>query len=417
MQQTIRPSKYLMQNGQTADQDSVRKVNTSLVLNALRLHAPISRADLANITNLNRSTISNIVNVLIEDGLVTELNTMESKIGRPGIALSLRPEGGAVIGVEIGVGFISVILTDFIATILWRARFEFSPSQPQIDVISKVEELIDQAISFANAKQLHLLGIGLGVPGLVNVQNGELLFAPNLGWRNVPLRLMLSQRFHLPIYVENEANLGALGEYYFGIGRNVDNFIYLSSGVGLGGGIIINGKLYKGWRGFAGEIGHIQRDPQGELCGCGRRGCWETQVGPRAILQRVKRSIEADPEHKLTKYTNGDLDQLTFNQVVDCALQGDELCRSAMEQVGENLGTGIADLVNIFNPQMVVIGGAFNYGREIILPVLEKTIANETLPDVRQDLHVIVSEQGADATVLGAIAVVLDDILRSIALV
>ncbi len=406
-----------MQNGQTADQDSVRKVNTSLVLNALRLHAPISRADLANITNLNRSTISNIVNVLIEDGLVTELNTMESKIGRPGIALSLRPEGGAVIGVEIGVGFISVILTDFIATILWRERFEFSPSQPQIDVISKMEELIDQAISFATGKQLHLLGIGLGVPGLVNVQNGELLFAPNLGWRNVPLRLMLSQRFHLPIYVENEANLGALGEYYFGIGRNVDNFIYLSSGVGLGGGIIINGKLYKGGRGFAGEIGHIQRDPQGELCGCGRRGCWETQVGPRAILQRVKRSIEADPEHALTKYTNGDLDQLTFNQVVDCALQGDELCRSAMEKVGENLGTGIADLVNIFNPQMVIIGGAFNYGREIILPVLEKTIANETLPDVRQDLHVIVSEQGADATVLGAIAVVLDDILRSIALV
>jgi predicted NBD/HSP70 family sugar kinase len=197
----------------------------------------------------------------------------------------------------------------------------------------------------------------------------------------------------------------------------VDNFIYLSSGVGLGGGIIINGKLYKGGRGFAGEIGHIQRDPQGELCGCGRRGCWETQVGPRAILQRVKRSIEADPEHALTKYTNGDLDQLTFNQVVDCALQGDELCRSAMEKVGENLGTGIADLVNIFNPQMVIIGGAFNYGREIILPVLEKTIANETLPDVRQDLHVIVSEQGADATVLGAIAVVLDDILRSIALV
>ena len=291
--------KYLMQNGQTADQDSVRKVNTSLVLNALRLHAPISRADLANITNLNRSTISNIVNVLIDDGLVTELNTMESKIGRPGIALSLRPEGGAVIGVEIGVGFISVILTDFIATILWRERLEFSPSQPQIDVISKMEELIDQAISFATGKQLHLLGIGLGVPGLVNVQNGELLFAPNLGWRNVPLRLMLSQRFHLPIYVENEANLGALGEYYFGIGRNVDNFIYLSSGVGLGGGIIINGKLYKGWRGFAGEIGHIQRDPQGELCGCGRRGCWETQVGPRAILQRVKRSIEADPEHTL----------------------------------------------------------------------------------------------------------------------
>jgi predicted NBD/HSP70 family sugar kinase/DNA-binding MarR family transcriptional regulator len=386
-----------MQNNQTADQDSVRKVNTSLVLNALRLHAPTSRADLANLTKLNRSTISNIVNVLIDDGLVLELNAMESKIGRPGIALTLRPEGGAVIGIEIGVGFISVILTDFVATILWRDRYEFQLETSQIAVISKVEELVDRAIAFADSRQLRLLGIGLGVPGLVNVQNGELLFAPNLGWRDVPLRLMLSQKFPMPIYVENEANLGALGEYYFGVGRN--------------------GKLFKGGRGFAGEIGHIQRDPKGEMCGCGRRGCWETQVGPRAILQRVKRSIEADPQNTLSKMVGGDLEKLTFNQVVDCALQGDELCRAALENVGENLGTGVADLVNIFNPQMVIIGGAFNYGREIILPVLENTIADETLPSVRQDLEVIISDQGADATVLGAIAVVLDDILRSIALV
>jgi glucokinase-like ROK family protein len=406
-----------MQNNQTADQDSIRKVNTSLVLNALRLHAPISRADLANLTNLNRSTITNIVNVLIKDGLVLELEAMESKIGRPGIALTLRPEGGAVIGIEIGVGFISAILTDFVATILWRERFEFPPETPQITVISKVEELVAQAMTFADAKQLRLLGIGLGVPGLVNVQNGALLFAPNLGWRDVPLRMMLSQKFHIPIYVENEANLGALGEYYFGVGRNVDNFVYLSSGVGLGGGIILNGKLFKGGDGFAGEIGHIQRDPKGELCGCGRRGCWETQVGPRAILQRVTRMIEADPQQKLAKMVDGNLDKITFKQVVDCAMQGDDLCRTAMEKVGENLGTGIADLVNIFNPQMVILGGAFNYGREIILPVLEKTIADETLPAIRQDLQVIISDQGADATVLGAIAVVLDDILRSIALV
>jgi glucokinase-like ROK family protein len=406
-----------MTKNHTADQESVRKVNTSLVLNALRLHAPISRAELANITKLNRSTISNIVNVLLEDGLVLEMDTMESKIGRPGIALALRPEGGAVIGVEIGVGFISVVLTDFVANILWREGIEYSLKKPQIEIISEAERLVDTAISFTKEKNLRLLGIGLGVPGLVDVQKGELLFAPNLGWQNVPLRLMWNQRFHLPLYVENEANLGALGEYYFGVGRDIDNFIYLSSGVGLGGGVIINGKLFKGGRGFAGEIGHIQRDPHGELCGCGRRGCWETQVGPRAVLQRVKRAIKADPDHAIAKYANGDLDHLTFNQVVDCALKGDQLCRAAMEEVGKNLGTGIADLANIFNPQMVVIGGTFSYGREVILPVLKDTISSETLPAVKEDLSVIFSELGADACVMGAIAVVLDDILREITLV
>jgi len=255
------------------------------------------------------------------------------------------------------------------------------------------------------------------VPGLVNTRKGELLFAPNLGWKNVPLRLMWNQRFHLPLYVENEANLAALGEYYFGVGREVDNLIYLSSGVGLGGGLIINGKLFKGGFGLAGEIGHIQRDPGGEMCGCGRRGCWETQVGPRAVLQRVKRAIEADPDTVLTKYVNDEQNKLTFNQVVDCALQGEQLCRSALEEVGKNLGTGIADLANIFNPEMVVIGGAFSYGQEILLPVIEETLSSETLPAVKKDLRVIFSEHGADACVLGAIAVVLDDILREVALV
>jgi predicted NBD/HSP70 family sugar kinase len=228
---------------------------------------------------------------------------------------------------------------------------------------------------------------------------------------------MWNQRFHLPLYVENEANLAALGEYYFGVGREVENLIYLSSGVGLGGGLIINGKLFKGEYGFAGEIGHIQRDPQGEQCGCGRRGCWETQVGPRAVLRRVRNAIEADPDNPLIQYFDGELNNLTFRKIVECALHGDQLCRSAMEEVGKKLGTGIADLANIFNPEIVIVGGAFSYGREILLPVLEETISKETLPAVKQNLRVEFSEHGADACVLGAIAVVLDDILREIALV
>ena len=405
-----------MPRKKTANQEAVRKVNTSLVLSALRLHAPISRAELASVTQLNRSTISNIVNELIEEDLVLELDTMESNVGRPGIALTLKPNGGSVIGVEIGVGFISVILTDFTANILWRKWVECPPDQPQIEIIAQAEGIIDEAITYAREKKLRVLGIGLGVPGLVDVQKGELLFAPNLGWRNVPLRLMWNQRFNLPLYVENEANLGALGEYYYGVGRDVDNFIFLSSGIGLGSGIIINGDLFKGARGFAGEIGHMQRDPQGEMCGCGRRGCWETQVGPKAVLRRVRQSIEADPTN--TRFENpDDLDSLTFNQVVDYALEDDQLCLSAMEVVGKHLGTGIADLANIFNPDMVVIGGAFSYGKKILLPIIEEVISAEALPAIKQSMKVTFSKHGADACVLGAIAIVLDDILREVALI
>jgi glucokinase-like ROK family protein len=354
---------------------------------------------------------------LISEGLVQELEAMESNnIGRPGIALSLKPEGGAVVGLEIGVGFISVILTDFIANILWRERVCFSLMITQQEILAQTEALIDQAIKVAQDNNIRMLGIGIGVPGLVDVQKGELLFAPNLGWRNVPLKQMLDKKFDLPIYLENEANLGALGEYYFGVGRNVDNFIYLSSDVGLGGGVIINGKLFKGARGLAGEIGHIQRDPDGELCGCGRRGCWETQVGPRAVLQRVNRTMESISNENHKKIFNNS-DSLTFNQVVDCAIEGDQVCLSALQEVGKNLGQGIADLANIFNPEMVVIGGAFAYGRKILLSIINEIVIEESLPSINQTITVAFSDHGADACVLGAVAIVLDDIVREVSLI
>ena len=203
----------------TGDQEKVRKINKSIVMNTLRLHAPISRARVANLTGLNRGTVSNIVNALIEEGLVSENEQEDSKVGRPGISLGLRPDGGAVIGMEIGVDFINIILTNFVAETLWETRVDISPSQPQTSIISQAEQLVEQALSITTEKHLRPLGVGIGLPGLINLHRGELIVAPNLNWRNVPLRLMWNQRFRLPIYIENEANLAALGEYYFGVAR------------------------------------------------------------------------------------------------------------------------------------------------------------------------------------------------------
>lgn len=396
----------------TGDQEKVRKINKSVVLNMLRLHAPISRAQVANLTGLNRGTVSNIVNVLIEEGLVYEDEQKASGIGRPAISLGLRPDGGAVIGVEIGVDFIAVLLTNFVAESIWDTRIPIDPSDSQTNIISQAEQLVDQALLLANERRLRPLGIGVGLPGLVNVRQGNLIVAPNLHWRNVPLRLMWNQRFHLPIYIENEANLSALGEYYFGIARNVDNFIYLSAGIGLGGGIMIGGKLFRGERGYAGEIGHIQRDPTGEQCGCGRIGCWETQVGPRAVLHRVRKQLQTHSDQVLMDACSGDVDNLTFELVVQHALEGNQLCRQAIEEVAVNLGMGIVDMVHVFNPELVLIGGAFIQAKDILQPIIEKTIFSNVLQACGDGLRVAFSERGANDCVLGAIAIVLDDILR-----
>jgi glucokinase-like ROK family protein len=396
----------------TGDQEKVRKVNRSLVLNTLRLHAPTSRAQVANITGLTRGTVSNIVNVLIEDGLVFEDKLQDSKIGRPSILLGLKPDGGAVIGVEVGVDFISVLLTNFVAETLWEIRVPTAPSQSPTDIINQTQKYIDQALIIAKEQRLRPLGIGVGLPGLVNVRQGNLIMAPNLHWKNVPFRLILNQRFNLPIYIDNEANLAALGEYYFGVARGVDNFIYLNSDIGLGGGIMIDGKLFRGGHGYGGEIGHIQRNPLGELCGCGRVGCWETQVGPRAVLHRVKKELQLHHDSSLLDACSGNLDNLTFDKVVQFALNGNLTCRQAIEDVAVNLGGGIADLVNIFNPNLVVIGGAFIQAKEILHSIIEKTIFANALQPAVDNLKIEFSERSSEACVMGAVAVVLDDILR-----
>ena len=396
----------------TGDHDKVRKINKSIVLNTLRLHAPISRARVANLTGLNRSTVSNIVNVLIEEGLVFEDQQESNGIGRPGITLGLRPDGGAVIGVEIGVGFISVLLTNFVAKPLWEIRVQTTSSQSQTEIINLAEKYIDQALAIAKEHGLRPLGVGVGLPGLVNIRLGNLIMAPNLHWNNVPLRLIWNQRFQLPIYVDNEANLAALGEYYFGIARNIDNFIYLSSDIGLGGGIMIDGRLFRGAHGYGGEIGHIQRNPQGELCGCGRIGCWETQVGPSPVLRRVKKEFQTSHDKTLLDACSGNLDDLTFDMVVKLALNGNLICRQAIEEVAVNLGMGIADLVNVFNPDLIVIGGTLSLGRDILQPIIEKTVFTIALQPAVDNLRIVFSDRSTEACALGAVAVVLDDILR-----
>ena len=196
----------------------------------------------------------------------------------------------------------------------------------------------------------------------------------------------------------------------------MDNFIYLNTGIGLGGGIMIDGTLFRGGHGYAGEIGHIQRDPQGEKCGCGRIGCWETQVGPRAVLRRVKKELKIHSDQLLLDACHGDFNNLTFDMVVKFALEGNNICDLAIKEVATFLGEGIADLVNIFNPDLIVLGGALILGKDILQPIIEKMVFSSSLPPSADNLRIAFSERGSDACALGAVAIVLDDILREMTL-
>ena len=393
----------------TADQNLVRKFNTSVVLDILRRQAPVSRAEVAACTGLNRSTISSIVNGLLNEGLVQETILQSDRVGRPGMLLELNPAGGLAVGVELGVDFISVIVTDFVAHVLWRQRVDSDPADGQLKILERAFALTQTALDEGPSRNLRPLGIGVGVPGLVDLREGTLRLAPNLGWRNTPLRLMWTQRFNLPVFVENDGNAAALGEYYFGVARGIKNVIYLSAGVGLGAGVLIGGKLYRGSHGYAAEIGHMTLDPNGAACGCGKRGCLETVVGPRAVVRQVRERLSQGGQ---SAHLPAKAEGITFEQVVAAGRQGDEISLAALGEVGNYLGIGIANLINIFNPQMVVLGGALSLASEILLPIVERVVAANALGIVNEDVKIIPSAHGTEACVMGAVALVLDDILR-----
>ena len=401
-----------MRTTTTADQMLVRKLNTSRILDCLRTRSPISRAGLSSIVGLNRSTVSSLINGLIVEGFVREIGLQASARGRPGMLLEIDPGGGCAVGVEIGVDFISVILTDFIAQVLWQRHTVTNSQDGQDHIVECAAGIIQQALEIGQERGLRRLGIGLGVPGLVDVRQGNLVFAPNLRWRDVPFRQMWTQRFGLPVFVENEANAAALGEYYFGIARDVRNLIYLSAGVGLGGGIIIEGRLFRGSGGYAGEVGHMTIDSGSELCGCGKRGCWETMVGPRAIIRRVKEALGENGASEIRTLVGDDLSRVDVDVVVQAAQAGDLLAKTSLEEVAVMLGKGIANLVNAFNPEMVVLGGALSLASPFLLPVIEETVQQHALAQPQEIVTITASAHGKHACVMGAVALVLDNIFR-----
>jgi glucokinase-like ROK family protein len=403
-----------MKNTNTADQVWVRRRNRAIILETLRTGQTLSRAGLAAVTRLNPSTVSSIISELINENLVRETDFIQPATGRPGRLVELNPLGGCSVGVEINVDYVMVVLTDFTANILLRARRALQPTDSQEVILDRVERLVTQALLEGQSSGLRALGIGVGLPGLVNFPRGELMLAPNLHWKNVPLQQLWIEKFALPVYVENEANAAALGEFYFGQAQAVENFIYLSAGIGLGGGVILNGKLFRGSNGYASEIGHMTIDPQGSLCSCGKHGCLETLAGPRAVVERVGRTLKTGLASSMSELQNGSSTPLTFENVIEAAQANDPVALAALEDVGRALGIGVANLVNIFNPELIVLGGALNLASSILLPVVQQAVRENSLEPSAEKLQITPSALGADACVMGAVALVLDEILREI---
>jgi glucokinase-like ROK family protein len=402
----------------TGDQALVRQMNLSVIMHHLREEGPVSRAALAELSGLNKTTVSSLVRELIDQRFVEESGLNSTGAGRPAMLLRLNPTAGCIVAAEVGVDFLSVIRTNFAAEITWRYREAIRREMGQQAILGRLLELLSEATLSASRADGPLLGIAVGVPGLVDQATGSVLFAPNLGWTDVPLRSHLHERFGAPTYVDNEANLAALGEYYFGAARGYNNVLFLSLGVGLGGGIVQEGTVYRGSSGFCGEFGHMTMDPDGLPCNCGNRGCWETQVSSAAVFRNVRQAVLAGQPSRLLS-PGGDLrlgdggnpDLLTLQMVLEAARAGDAAAVRGLYEVGRRLGLGIASLVNALNPDLVVLGGRLSAAGEFLLPAAVSELHGRALRWNAQATEVVMAAHGADACVMGGVAEVTQAVL------
>ncbi|GAB4527154.1 MAG: ROK family transcriptional regulator [Anaerolineae bacterium] len=369
------------------------------MLELIREQGPISRSEIARRLRLSPATITRIVNNLLENHIVLEGGAVQSQHGRRPVLLEFNPYASLIIGVYVHQNMMGA-LSDLNGQILER---RVVPSIPGEEGVQRLIALIEELHQVSKDMELPVRGVGVGAPSIVIFDQGTVVWAPTLGWRDLPLKARLEQALHLPVFVENEVNLIALGESWQGVGRGVSNLVCISLGAGIGAGIILNGQLYRGSHHAAGEVGYIIPN---ESC-LGRvydgYGCLEGLAGSMGIVHRAVVRLNQGEASVLTEQIAGDLSRLTVEMVLSAAREGDPLARTVLDETLDYLSIAVANLVCILDPDCIVISGDLaEFGDLFIEPIRSRL--NGALPQMPD---IVLSELKTDAAVLGALAIAL----------
>ncbi|MFE2974471.1 ROK family protein [Streptomyces sp. NPDC059258] len=374
-------------------QTSLHRANLERVVRAVRMAGSLTQAEIARSTGLSAATVSNIVRELKESGTVEVTPT--SAGGRRARSVSLSGDAGIVIGVDFGHTHLRVAVGNLAHQVLAEESEPLDVDASSAEGFGRAEVLVNRLIEATGIGPDKVIGVGLGVPGPIDVESGTLGSTSILpGWTGINPSEELSGRLGVPVYVDNDANLGALGELVWGSGRGVKDLAYIKVASGVGAGLVIDGTIYRGPGGTAGEIGHITLDESGPVCRCGNRGCLETFTAARYVLPLLQ------PSHG---------PGLTMERVVQLAREGDPGCRRVIGDVGRHIGSGVANLCNLLNPSRVVLGGSLAEAGELVLGPIRDSVSRYAIPSAARQLSVLPGALGGRAEVLGALALVLSE--------
>ncbi len=394
----------------TGDKAFIKEINRSLILKTVREYGPVSRAEVARILGLNPATVSGNVRQLEEEGLIKCLGDGESSGGRKPILIGLSENSFNCIGVDVQKEKVISAVVNLEGTIINTVSLPLVEAIEKDTVLSVIIESIDKAIRESGLSDDRFFGIGVGMHGIVDSTAGVSIYAPAFNWHNVPIADKISKKFNLPVTIDNDARAKALGEKWFGIAKGIDDYVFVHVGTGIGSGIVLNGELYKGRGQAAGEVGHIKVVDDGMRCVCGKFGCLDTVASVKSLIKKIKANINMGYNTRIIDLVNGDLTKISIEIINQAAAEKDVVALSSLEEVGRFLGIAIADVVNILNPQMIVIGGEMALAGNFLLKPLVESAGRFAMDECFKDVSVVLSSLKGDSGALGAASMAISNI-------
>jgi glucokinase-like ROK family protein len=381
---------------------SIKTFNKRFILDMIRFTpGGISRAELARQMGLTRSAISGIISDLKKRGLVDEIETGPATGGRKPILLAISPFFSNIVGIDLGATHLRLMLTDYSTHVLDEIERPISVTQGPITCLAEIDREFTQMLDRAKLDVSRIGAIGIGVPGPVEIDQGMVSSPPIMpGWDGYPIRGHLEDLWHIPLSIGNDAELGALGEWAYGAGRGENDLAYIKVGTGVGAGLLLNGRIYRGATGTAGEIGHVTIEENGPLCTCGNYGCLEAMSGGLAIARKAREAIEQGRRTELSSIAP---EKILAVDVAQAARRGDLVAQKIITDSGRYLGIAIASLVNIFNPGLVVIGGGVSQLGDLLLEPIRKTVLERSLHSAARAVRITSAVLGKRASSIGAV--------------
>jgi len=392
----------------------LKKLNRMTIVNIIKSNEFISRQQIAELTGLTPAAITGIIRELIMMGFVTEVGLGESQGGRRPVELKFNCRAGYVIGIEVTSQEIAIAIADLKNYPHYITRINVDMSDPSV-AIDKLVAAVEDIIFSEEQKNKKFLGVAIAFPGLIKVNEGIIKRSVNLGkkWTNILLKDALEKRLGIPVFIENNPKVATMGEKWFGGGTCCENLIYINMGEGISAGIMLEDCIIQGSRGFAGQIGHTVMIEQGPLCNCGNRGCLEAICGIPALVRKV---------HEELPYINGEdalrkrfemYNKISINDIIEIALLEQSYAREILRQAGKYVALATANLINLFNPDEVFIGGKLAAAAEIFIEEFRETISSHVFPEVGEATTINISTLGEDSGVVGACALALKNLLKS----